>query len=233
MARASVAVVGSGTVGPLPTSCGPPPMTSLTRKARVCVGAAARVKPPPLMRERWRRTVLISRVDAPDERSAETTSRLSTRLSPSQGAQRTEDAPPETSAVSNPCAPRASSSARSAAMTLRSSGKGCAARMSSRRTSRMSHGVSSGVTTRTRSRNGLQRSSAPLAIAGADLPTARIEALRARIGLGGSASCTRVAMSIDVRAPRNASIKRVRRLIGPHCRPRQSRAPRRIGAMRR
>ena len=64
-ALASATVVGSATVGPEPISSGRSPATSEMARVSRRAGAAARARRPPLIRDRWRRTLLISPIDAP------------------------------------------------------------------------------------------------------------------------------------------------------------------------
>jgi len=84
---------------------------------------------PPLMAERWRRTVFISLMVAPLASSARLTSCLSCRLNPGSGKGSSEEPPPEirhstTSSALRPCT---SASMRWAASSPAASGTGCAA----------------------------------------------------------------------------------------------------------
>ena len=68
--RASAAVVGSGTVGPLAITAGSSPGTSEISSETVRAGKAAAASRPPLMRERCLRTQFISSIEAPERSSA-------------------------------------------------------------------------------------------------------------------------------------------------------------------
>ena len=70
IACASATVVGSATVGPEPISSGRSPATSEMASVSRRAGAAARARRPPLIRDRWRRTLLISPIGAPERSRA-------------------------------------------------------------------------------------------------------------------------------------------------------------------
>ena len=71
------------------------PMTSERMRFTTVPGARAAASRPPLMAERCLRTQLISRMEAPQPSSTCVVARLSSRLSPAAGAQRSAEPPPE------------------------------------------------------------------------------------------------------------------------------------------
>ncbi len=88
-------VLESGTVGPDAIVSRSSPITSERMRLTRVAGWAARARPPPLTRERCLRTVLISCMVAPHASRSCVTDCLSSRVTPSAGATRSADPPPE------------------------------------------------------------------------------------------------------------------------------------------
>src|SRR5262245_59564604 len=117
--RASASVLGSATVGPEPIVAGSSPGTSEIASVSMGAGVALRSRPP-LMRDRWRRTVFISWMSAPDFKRPRVSAVLAARSRPGTGAAHKDDAPPDNSTTtrSRSLAAPTVLRARSAAITL-------------------------------------------------------------------------------------------------------------------
>ena len=125
-ANASKGLLWSANVGPEATTAGSSPGTSDTTK--VCTAAAphACAKRPPLMRDRWRRTMFMSLMCAPQRSKATFTARSSVIDKPSAGKVMRDEPPPDTKASTKSSGPisRAMASICSAAIAPASSGTG-------------------------------------------------------------------------------------------------------------
>ncbi len=136
IASASSGVEASGSVGPEAISEASSPGTSEISQVSTRAGWAAAARRPPLIADKWRRTVLISPIGAPLLSSALLMACFSARLTPGAGRVISAEPPPEIRVMTRSSSPRPStaSSMRRAAFSLRSSGIGCeASRISMRR----------------------------------------------------------------------------------------------------
>ena len=123
---ASAKVVGSGTVGPEPTTSRRSPATSERTMVISLASPAASARYPPLIDDRCFRTVLNSAMSAPEARSSRLVTTRSSRLRSPAGSASNADDPPETryTRVTPGPADAASSRARWAAATLARFGSG-------------------------------------------------------------------------------------------------------------
>jgi len=126
ISRASAKRVGSGTVGPEAIVDGSSPTTSDSTRQITRAGAAALASPPPLSLERCFRTVLSSRILAPESIRSEVAAALSSREMPGVGAGKSAEAPPDssTSSTSSRSSDRAIASTSCAAASPLRSGRG-------------------------------------------------------------------------------------------------------------
>ena len=108
---------------------GSSPSTSEIASVTLAAGASARASCPPLIRDRCRRTTLISAMVAPLATSWRVTATLSSRVSPAAGLASRAEAPPVSSTM-KPSPARGlptKSKTAAAARALASSGNGCPA----------------------------------------------------------------------------------------------------------
>ena len=184
------------------SSPGTSEMASVTRRA----GWQATPSRPPLMRERWRRTVLISPIAAPERSSARVSACLSSRDSPSAGSGSSADPPPDSRHSTRSSAPRPCTrpNRRSAARRPASAGTGCADSSTSIRSQATAWPW--GVTTVPLS-SPSQCDSTARAIAAAALPAPTTTVRPA--GGGGSAGGTqRAALAASMAAAKAARSRR-------------------------
>lgn len=122
-------VLASPTVGPEAISAGWSPGTSDSSRVMTRAGWQAAARRPPLMAERWRRTVFISPILAPLASKARLMACLSCKVMPGSGKGSRAEPPPEISAstTSSAVRPSARASMRWAACSPAASGTGWAA----------------------------------------------------------------------------------------------------------
>ncbi len=183
MRKASSALPGGGTVGPLAITAGSSPGTSLITSVSTCAGDAACARRPPLIADKARRTVFISAMVAPECRSCLPRTRLSSNVKPAAGKASKEDPPPEIRAMTRSSGPSPCTACITAfaATSLRWSGTGWDA--SSIRTWRVGTACPSRVTTTPSSTTSGHAASNAAAMAAEALP-APTTTQRPR-GLGG------------------------------------------------